>query len=88
MNIFEMFPRIYTHSLPIHPPRSFPLSSFPLSISFYLFLLFAFPLSLLQVAQRKKKNIVPKSIAQDTSKVVASLQQHNGISKDLLLQPK
>ncbi len=82
-----MFSRIYTCSPPIHRPHSFPLSSFPLSISFYLFFLFALPLSLLQVVQRKKKHIVAKPIAQDNSKVVATLQQCNGISRDLLLQP-
>jgi hypothetical protein len=86
MNIFEIFPRIYTRSPPIHLLRFFPFSSFPLSIPFYLFLFFELPLSLLQVAQRKKKNIGAKSIAQDNSKVVASLQQRNGISGDLLFQ--
>jgi hypothetical protein len=85
MNIFEMFPRFYTCSPPIHPPRSLPLSSPPFFAILYLFLLFAVPLSLLQVVQRKK-NIIAKSIVQDSSKAIASLQQHNGISRDLLLQ--
>jgi hypothetical protein len=85
MNVFEMFPRFYTCSPPIHLSRSLPLSSPPFSAIIYLFLLFALPLSLLQVAQRKK-NIVAKSIVQDVSNVIASLQQHNGFSSDLLLQ--
>jgi hypothetical protein len=43
---------------------------------------------LLQVAQKKKKKIVAKSIVQDSSKAIASLQKHSGISRDLLLQLK